>query len=382
MLRSAAVAGHAGARALRQAAGDPEGDTAGCRADRHAPERDECQHEGRRRRRDHSMMNRRAFLTVVAGGFLVVPLAVDAQSVKRPRIGYLSIGSPSDPRRIALQDAFRRGLHDLGYIENETISIDARFAPDYDHLADLAAELVRLPVALIMAYSTPAAKAAVAASRSIPIVMSAVVDPVATGLVANLGRPGGNVTGLSLMAPELVGKQMQLLKELVPKLSRVAVLWNPANPSGASQLREAKAAAQTLTLQLQLLEARHSGDLDRAIAAMTRERANGLIVVVDGMFIDSRIQIAHLVEKARLPAVYGLREHVDAGGLMFYGASPIDLNRRAATFVDKILKGAKPAELPVEQPTKFEMVINLKMAKALGLTIPPPMLLRADEVIE
>jgi putative tryptophan/tyrosine transport system substrate-binding protein len=327
------------------------------------------------------MMERRAFLATLAG-FLAAPLAVDAQSAKGPRIGYLSVGSASDPRRIALQDAFRKGLHDLGYIENKTISIDARFAADYDQLADPAAELVRLPVALIMAYSTPAAKAAVGATRSIPIVMSGVIDPVATGLVANLGRPGGNVTGLSLMAPELVGKQMQLLKELVPKLSRVAVLWNPANPSGASQLREAKAAARTLNLQLQALEARRSSDLDRVVAAMTKERANGLIVLVDGMLIDSRTQIAHLVEKARLPTVYGLREHVEAGGLMFYGASPNDLNRRAATFVDKILKGAKPGDLPVEQPTKFEMVINLKMAKALGLAIPQSILLRADEVIE
>jgi putative ABC transport system substrate-binding protein len=321
-------------------------------------------------------------MAAIAGGLLAAPLAVDAQSAKGPRIGYLSIGSASDPRRIAHLDAFRRGLHDLGYIENETISIDPRFAANYDQLADLAAELVRSRVVLIMAYSTPAVKAAVGTTRSIPIVMSGVVDPVATGLVANLGRPGGNVTGLSLMAPELVGKQMQLLKELVPKLSRVAVLWNPANPSGASQLREAKLATQTLNLQLQPLEARHPGDLDKAIAAMTRERANGLIVVVDGMFIDNRIQIARLVEKARLPAVYGLREHVDAGGLMFYGASPIDLNRRAASFVDKILKGAKPAELPVEQPTKFEMVINLKTGRALGLTIPPSLLARADEVIQ
>jgi len=183
------------------------------------------------------------------------------------------------------------------------------------------------------------------------------------------------------MAPELIGKQMQLLTELVPKVSRVAVLWNPANASNEPQLREAEVAARTLRVRLQILEARDPNDLDSAFAAMTRERAGAVVVLVEGMFIDSRTQIARLAEKARLPAVYGLREHAEAGGLMFYGASPVDLNRRAAAVVDKILKGAKPGDLPVEQPTKFEMVINLKTAKALGLTIPQAVLIRADETI-
>ena len=331
-----------------------------------------------------SVMNRRAFITMVGGSILAGPLGVEGQAPpKEPRVGYLSIGSASDPRRVAISDAFRQGLHDLGYIENKNISIETRFAEgDYDRLPGLAVELVRLRVDVIAAYSTPAVKAALGATRTIPIVMSGVVDPVATGLVVSLGRPGGNVTGLSLMAPEIVGKQMQLLKELVPKLSRVAVLWNPANPSGAPQLREAEVAARMLRVRLQPLEARNSNDLDRAVAAMTREGAGGIIVIVDGVFIDSRTHIAHLAEKARLPAVYGLREHVETGGLMFYGASPVDQSRRVAGFVDKILKGAKPADLPIEQPTTFELVINLKTAKALGLTIPQSILIRADEIIQ
>ena len=330
------------------------------------------------------MTTRREFIGTLAGGLLAVPPATEAQaSAKTPRVGYLSIGSASDPRRIALADAFRQGLRGLGYVENRGISIEARFAEaSYDRLPDLAAELVRLSVDVIVAYSTPATTAARDATRTIPIVMSAVVDPVATGLVASLGRPGGNVTGLSLMAPELIGKQMQLLKELVAKVSRVAVLWNPANPSNEPQLREAEAAAQTLKVRLQPLEARDPNAFDSAFAAMIRERAGAVIVLVEGVFIDNRLQIARVAEKARLPAVYGIREHAEAGGLMFYGASPVDLNRRAATFVDKILKGAKPGNLPVEQPTKFELVINLKTAKGLGLTIPKSMLQRADELIQ
>jgi putative ABC transport system substrate-binding protein len=183
------------------------------------------------------------------------------------------------------------------------------------------------------------------------------------------------------MAPEIVGKQMQLLKELIPRVSRIAVLWNPANPSGAPQLQEAEVAARALKVQLQPLEARKGDDLDRALATMTRARADGMVVVVDGVFIDSRIRLARLAEKARLPAVYGLREHVEVGGLMFYGASPVDQARRAAALVDKILKGAKPGDLPVEQPTEFELVINLKTARALGLSVPQSVLVRADEII-
>jgi putative ABC transport system substrate-binding protein len=314
---------------------------------------------------------------------LGAPLATEAQAPpKEPRVGYLSIGSASDPRRVAIYEAFRQSLRDRGYIENRNISIESRFAEgNYDRLPGLAAELVRRRVDVIAAYSTPAATAALGATKSIPIVMSGVVDPVATGLVVGLARPGGNATGLSLMAPEIVGKQMQFLKELIPSVSRIAVLWNPTNPSGAPQLQEAEVAARALKVQLQLLEARSGNDLDKAFAAMTRVRADGMIVAVDGMFIDSRIRLARLAEKAHLPAVYGLREHVEVGGLMFYGASPVDQARRAATLVDKILKGAKPGDLPVEQPTEFELVINLKTARALGLSVPQSVLVRADEII-
>jgi putative ABC transport system substrate-binding protein len=333
-------------------------------------------------------MDRRAF---VAGTFalLAAPRAAGAQTPPNvPRVGYLSPGSASDPRRAALFGAFQQGLRDLGYLEGKNIIIETRFEGTrfaegpYDRLSSLAVELVNLKVDVILAYSTPAAQAAQKATRAIPIVMTPIIDPVATGLVAHLGRPGGNVTGLSLMAPELLGKQMQLLKEMVPKVSRLAILWNPANPANEPQVRAAEVAAQVLGVRLQSVEARHSNDLDSAFVAMTREQAGAVIVAVDVVFIDNRSRIARLAEKTRLPAVHGLREGAEAGGLMSYGASPLELNRRAALFIDKVLKGAKPADLPVEQPTKFELVINLKTAKALGLTIPPSVLARADEVIE
>jgi ABC-type uncharacterized transport system substrate-binding protein len=330
------------------------------------------------------MPNRRELLYGAMATVLAAPLSTEAQPAAGvPRIGYLSIGSAADPRRAALVAALQEGLRDVGYVVGKSVFIEARFSEGtYERLADLAAELLRLKVDIIVAYATPAAQAAQSATKTIPIVMTNVVDPVATGLVANLGRPGLNITGLSLMAPEVIGKQMQLIKELIPKLSRVAVLWNPANASNVSQFREAERAAQALGLHLHSLEARGPNDFQSAFAAMTRERAGGVIVVVEGVFIDSRLRIAHLAEKARLPAVYGLREHAEAGGLMFYGANPVDLNRRAAIFVDKILRGAKPADLPIEQPTRFELVINLKTAKALGLTIPPALLARVYDVIE
>ena len=329
-------------------------------------------------------MDRRTFVIGACLTMSAAPLTVDAQTPRWPRVGYLAIGSASDPRRAAIYDAFRQGLHDLGYIEKRNISIETRFAEgDYERLPGLAAELVRLQVDVIAAYSTPAAKAALGATRTIPLVMSGIVDPVATGLVTGLGRPGGNVTGLSLslMAPELIGKQMQLLKELVPRISRIAVLWNPTNPSGAPQVQEAEMAARSLKVQLQPVEVRNANDLDRAFAAITRS-TEGVIVVVDGVLVDSRTRIARLAEEARLPAAYGLKEHAEVGGLMFYGASPVDQSRRAATLVDKILKGARPGDLPVEQPTGFELVINLKAAKALGLKVPQSLLVRADEVIQ
>jgi putative ABC transport system substrate-binding protein len=237
-------------------------------------------------------------------------------------------------------------------------------------------------VAIIVVTSLPAIQAAQQATGTIPIVMATSLDPVSTGFVASLARPGGNITGLSAMAPELVGKQLELLKAVVPRVSRVALLGNPANPGTAPMVRRAQDAARELGIRLQPLEARSPGEIDSAFAAMTRERAGALIVLLDVMFAEHRARIADLAAKHRLPAVYGLQEYAEVGGLMVYGSSFVDRFRRAAIFVDKILKGAKPADLPVEQPTKFELVINMKTAKALGLTIPPSLLLRADQVIE
>ena len=235
---------------------------------------------------------------------------------------------------------------------------------------------------IIVATALPAIQAAKQATGTIPIVMATSLDPVATGFVGNLARPGGNISGLSAMAPELVGKQLELLKEVVPKVSRVALLGNPANPGTAPMVRRAQDAARTLGIRLQLLEARSPDEIDSAFAAMTRERAGALLVLLDVMFADHRARIADLAAKHRLPAVYGLQEFAEVGGLMVYGSSFVDRFRRAAIFVDKILKGAKPADLPIEQPTTFELAINLRTAKALGLTIPQSLLLRAVQVIQ
>ena len=312
----------------------------------------------------------------------LAPLAAGAQlATKVPRVGFLITGSSQGVQ--PLLDAFRQGLRELGYVEGQSIAIEYRWAEGkYERLSDLAAELVRLKLDVIVAVATPAVQAAKQATKAIPIVMLSVGDPVASGFVASVARPGGNITGLANIASELVGKQLQLLREVVPTFSLVAVLWNPANPSNASQLREAETAARALGVRVQPLEAQGPSDIDRAFAAMTRERAGALLVLSDSMLIVQRERIADLAAKSRLPAMYGLRLHAEAGGLMAYGANLLDLVRLTATYVDKILKGAKPADLPVEQPTKFELVINLKTAKTLGLTIPQMLLQRADQVIE
>jgi putative ABC transport system substrate-binding protein len=237
-------------------------------------------------------------------------------------------------------------------------------------------------VDVIVTNGGAATKAAQHATRTIPIVMSVVIDPIGSGLVSSLAHPGGNVTGHSLMASDLVGKQLELLKEVVPTVARVALLWNPANPGHAPQLREAEAAAQVLGVQLHMLEARVPQDLDSAFAAMTRERADALLMLAEGVFTNQLRQIAELATQRRLPSIYGVTEYVEAGGLMVYTANFLDLERRAAIYVDKILRGAKPGDLPVEQPTTFELVINLKTAQALGLTIPPRLLFQADKVIQ
>ena len=315
----------------------------------------------------------------LALGILLVPLAAEAQQPSKVfRIGVLATA------RAPLSEAFLQGLRELGYVEGQNIIIEWRFSEGRaEQLPVLAAELVRLKVDLIVASGTPAALPAKNATRTIPIVMLAVGDPVGSGLIASLARPGGNITGLTLLAGmEIVGKHLELLKEAVPKISRVAVLLNPANQSHVLRLREVEVAGRSLGVQLQVLEARGPEEFDGAFAAMTRERAGALFVFADPVFLRDRTRLADLAAKRRLPAVYELKEHAEAGGLMAYGASLPHMWRRAATYVDKILKGAKPADLPVEQPTKLELVINLKTAKALGLTIPPSILVRADQLIE
>ena len=330
-----------------------------------------------------SEMPRRAFLSIIGGGLLAAPLAAEAQPAgKEPRIGFLSVTSPSD--RPPLLDAFRQGLRELGWVEGQNIVIDYRYAEDRDdRLPGLAAELVRLKVDLIVSWGTQGVTAAKNATETIPIVMIAVRDPVGTGLIASLVRPGGNVTGVSGYAGlEIVAKQLVLLKETVPKIRRVAILSNPANAYHQLAIRELTVAARSLGVQLQLLEARGPNEFDGAFAAMAKERVGALLVLSDAVLNSHRTRLADLAARSRLPAAYGVRESVEAGGLMSYGPSFLDLFRRAATYVDKILKGAKPADLPVEQPTEFELVINLKTAKALGLEVPPTLLARADEVIE
>ena len=323
-------------------------------------------------------------LALVLSLGLAAPLAVDAQQAgKVPRVGVLFAGSRSDPAFQRAVDAFQQGLVELGYVEGRSIAIEYREAQGkYERLPDLAAELVRLKVDVIVGATVPTIQAARQATKTIPIVMTLIADPVATGLVANVARPAGNITGLSTMAPDLMGKQLELLREVLPKASRVAVLWNPANPSNALQLREAQDAARALGVRLQPLEVRDPTEFEKAFAAMTRERAGALLVLSDSTLLTQRERIADLAAKSRLPAVSGMRAHAEAGGLIAYGANIFDIWRRAATYVDKILKGAKPGDLPVEQPTKFELVINLKTAKALGLTIPQALLIRADEIIQ
>jgi putative ABC transport system substrate-binding protein len=330
---------------------------------------------------DGKRMKKKIFLSVVATLILAsVYLAEAQQPGKIPRIGFLSPFSPGPDPRV---EAFRQGLRDLGYMEGQNITIEYRWADGrFEQLPDLVAELVRLKVDVVVAAVTQASLAAKKATGTIPIVMVAVSDPVGSGLVASLARPGTNITGTSSMTAEVVGKQLELLKETLPKISRVAALWNPANPVfQAIQRRETEVAARALGVQLHILEARGPDEIDRAFAAMAKERTKALLVLGDPVFYSHRKRIADLAAKHRLPTVSGTREYVEAGGLMAYGTSFSDMYRRAAYYVDKILKGTKPADLPVEQPMKFELVINLKTAKQIGLTIPQSVLYRADKVI-
>ena len=324
---------------------------------------------------------RLGFLVTLALALLAVPLVTKAQppAGKTARIGYLSFRSgPSQ-----LEEAFRQGLRELGYAEGQNMAIEYRWAEfKPDRASTLAAELVRLKVDVIVATGGPVpATAAKRATTTIPIVFT-VSDPIGIGLVTRLGRPGGNLSGLNILTVEPNAKRLELLKEAVPGVSRVAVLANPANPGSAEAVKELEGSARVLRVKLHVLEARERQMIDTAFAAMARERAEALLVMNDPMFMTQRERIVDLAAKHRLPGIFEFREFAEAGGLLSYAANLADMYRHLATYVDKILKGVKPGDLPVEQPTKFELVINLKTARALGLTIPPSLLLRADQVIE
>ena len=329
-------------------------------------------------------MRRRDFMTLVAGASVVAwPSAAQAQqAVKMARIGYLA----SNLANQGPLDAFRQGLRDVGYVEGRNVVIEYRDAQGkLDPLPALAAELVALKVDVIVASSTAAALAARRATTIVPIVFATIPDPVATGLVASLARPGGNVTGLSNLNADLVGKCLEYFTQAVPAARRIAILWQPGafgEHTEKEMLKAAEVAARVLGIELQFVEARGPADIDKAFSEITGARADAVAVLVSGMLLGERQRLVDLAARNRLPVIYTFRELVDAGGLMSYGTSLADLFRRAASYVDKILKGTKPADLPVEQPIKLELVINLKTAQVLGLTVPPTLLAHADQVIE
>jgi putative ABC transport system substrate-binding protein len=312
---------------------------------------------------------------------LVMPCAAAAPPPSTVhRIGFLWNASPSFTRH--LLEAFRHGLHERGYMEGTHFTIESRYAEgDPTRLPGLADELVALQVAVIVTAGSQAIQAVKQATSTIPVVIAASSDPVEMGFVTSLARPGENLTGLSLSAPELSGKRLELLKEAVPAIAHVAVLAHPANPSNAAQMREIGRAAQALQMQLHLVEVRGPQELDNAFSAIRHVPVDALLVLLDPLFMQQRARLVELTAMSRLPAMYGFREDVEMGALMAYGPSFPDLFRRAATYVDKILQGAKPGDLPVEQPTKYELILNLKTAKELGITLPPTLLILADEVI-
>jgi putative tryptophan/tyrosine transport system substrate-binding protein len=323
-------------------------------------------------------MERRTFLALVPGGLLAAPLRAEAQQAgKVPRVGIL--GSTPTPS----WESFRQALRELGYVEGRTIILEYRWLEGaVDRAPAAATELVNLKVDVIVAVSVPVIRAAQRASGTIPIVMAASFDAVGTGLVASLARPGGNTTGLTLLSTAVVVKRLELLREAVPKVSRLAVLLGPPAPADSLLLREVEAGAQAMNMRLQILRAGDPTEVQRAFAAMTRERASAVLMSEHPFLFSPKARVAELAAKHRLPTMVSFREFVERGALMSYGADLADLYGRAAVYVDKILKGAKPADLPVEQPTKFTLVMNLKTAKALGLTIPPSLLARADQVIQ
>jgi ABC-type uncharacterized transport system substrate-binding protein len=325
-------------------------------------------------------MNRKIFVFALCAMLFAYCASVEAQQAqKMPRIGYLGGGS-AELEKVWL-DAFLQGLRELGYVEGKNIVVERRYASgQYDQLAELAGELVRLKTDVILAASTPVAVGVKKVTSTISIVM-VVADPIGTGLVSSLAKPGGNLTGLSDFHADLITKRLELLKEVIPSASRIAVLSNPTNPTCSLQMKELAAVAPALGVTLFSLEAKTPDDLGPSFSTIKKQKAAALLVCGDRMFSTHRRQIFELTTKQRLAAIYSTKEYADAGGLMSYGANFPDLYRRAATYVDKILKGAKPADLPVEQPKKFEFVINLQAAKQIGLTIPPNVLARADKVI-
>ena len=324
-------------------------------------------------------MNRSTVGLVLTLSLLAAPLADAQQSGKVPRIGFLVFVSSETRYR-----GFQQGLRELSYVEGQNIAIEFRSADgSLERLRDLADELVRLQVDVIVAGSTVGAEASKRATSTIPIVMANVGDPLGTGLVASLARPGGNITGLTTMGEELSGKRLELIREVVPRLQRLAVLWNQHNPGGVASLKELKTAAQSVGVNLRSLAVRPPvPEIDKAFGTAKKWRADALIALDDSLILSNRTRIIALAARYRLPSVYGYREFPNAGGLMAYGPNRYEMYRRAATYVDKILKGAKPADLPVEQPTRFELVINLKTAKSLGLIIPQSVLIRVDQVIQ
>jgi putative ABC transport system substrate-binding protein len=327
-------------------------------------------------------MRRRDFITLL-GGAAAWPFAARAQQVgQKYTIGLFSAGIRL-PENAPAWIAFLSAMRELGWIEGKNVVFEGRYADNrLERLPALAEELVRLNVDVIVAIGTLAPLAAKRATSTIPIVMAAAGDPLGSGLVASLAQPGGNVTGMSLMAPDLGGKRLELLKELLPRFARVAVLWNAANPYSANVFKETQVAGRVLGVQVQSLEVRNPEDLDGAFEAARQQHPDALVSVEDPFTATYRKRITDFAIAARLPSLYGLREDANAGGLVSYGANLAELYRRAAGYVDKILKGAKPADLPVQQPTTFELVVNLKTARLLGLEIPPTLLARADEVIE
>jgi putative ABC transport system substrate-binding protein len=327
---------------------------------------------------------RRRQLLVAAGALLALPLAKAQQPEKVRRIGFLAARSRSTPSNPDVYyDAFMQGMRELGYVEGKNLVVEWRFADGkYERLPTLAAELVKMNVELIATNSTPATEALQRATSTIPIVAIAVGDPLASGFAASLARPGRNITGLSLITVDLGPKYLELLKLMMPALSRVAVLENPGNPVDPGILKSVQAAAQQVGVKVLPVDASTLEEIERGFATMRRERANAVIILPDSFFIRQRREITELATRNRLPSIFSFREDVEAGGLMSYGVNMADIFRRAATYVDKILKGANPRELPIEQPTKIHLAINRKTAKALGLIIPRNLVIRADEVID